>query len=226
VQHLLIHRDEAGGVPYTAALSLEAPDTAWIAVGRHESEYLAGLETYRSRGYGLRRLNAFQTSRGMHYATIWQLGAAMPKLVRHTMSHAVFRSTADAASARGYELTHIDGCATQDGVRFAAIWDEPSGRAQKVITDLTAGAFRAQRALAAQNGFRPKQVAGYASNGDARFAAIFVQDKNSAVAHVALPASEFYRHTQSMTSRGHALTDASGYVVGGEPMFTAVWEKA
>ena len=226
VQHLLLHVDETGGVPYAAALSLEAPATAWIAIGHSENEFLATLGTYRSRGYGLRRVNAFQTHQGMHYATIWQFEAPMPALVRQGMTHAEFLNANGAAAVQGLELTHIDACATRSGARFAAIWDKSGGRTQKVFTELTAADFRAHMASLAANGFRPRQVAGYASRGDARFAAIFINDSKPAVARVALPASEFYTQSRHMTSRGHALTDASGYVVGAEPMFTAVWEEA
>src|ERR1700710_1742126 len=75
VQHLVIHPDEADGTAYCAPIALSASDAAWTTTGlMTENEYRTALSTYRLRGYGLRRVNAFQTKQGIRYAAIWQLG--------------------------------------------------------------------------------------------------------------------------------------------------------
>src|SRR6266481_5431740 len=159
IQHLVIHRDEAGGTAHFANLSLPAPDTAWAAFAwLNEREYRDALEIYRLRGYGVVRVNAFQTRHGIRYAAIWQFGRTAPSQIRHDMTAAEFRDAADALKGQGFALAHIDGCATAAGARFAAIWEKGASPPQTVFIDLTAAEFKRQRALLASQSLRPRQI--------------------------------------------------------------------
>jgi hypothetical protein len=226
VQHLFVHADEAEGGPYTAALSFAAPDTAWKTALQSGDDFLAAHAAYRLRGYGLRRLSGFETKNGTRYAAIWQYGLEGADRVRHDMTPAAFRNNVDRFATEGYVLSHVDASATGSGPRFAAIWDRSSGPAPRVVADLTAAQFRAQCAALKTEGLRPLQVAGYTSAGEARFAAVFARDTGQhRQIELAVPAVDFHAHSMIMIAQGHRLRDASGYVVGKQPFYTAVWER-
>jgi hypothetical protein len=226
VQQTLIHGDEARGLAHHVPLAFAASDTAWVGIAAlSEDAYAKTSRSYAWRGYSLRRVNAFQTKKGMRYAAIWQYGRSAPTEARHNMTLAEFKGAADAFAQKGYVLAHVDGCATHAGTRFAAIWEKSSVAEQQMFADLTASEYEAKAAAMAVRGFRPQQIAGYAQDGQARFAAIFSKRANIRVdARHALPAAEYPVLAREMMARGYRLTDASGYVVGGTPFYTAVWE--
>jgi len=227
VQHLVIHEDEAEGGPYTAALSFPAPDTAWKTASRSDSEFRATHAAYRLRGYGLRRLSAFETRQGTRYSAIWQYGLGGAERVRTGMTLTAFRDSVERFAAEGYVLAHVDASATGSGARFAAIWDRSAGPAPRVFADLTAAQYREQRDSLTSKGLRPLQIAGYASADEARFAAVFASDTGQKrQVELAIPAVDFHSHAMIMLAQGHRLRDASGYVVGKQPFYTAVWERA
>lgn len=142
------------------------------------------------------------------------------------MTQGEFQAAAAAYAAQGYGLAHIDGCATADGVRFAAIWEKSAAPAQKVLTGLTAAQYKRQVAALAELGYQPKHVSGYSDGTRARFAAVFVKDGVDRVAFHALSADQHRARMRAMRANGYMLKDASGYVVGGQPFYTGVWERA
>src|SRR5690349_1796524 len=86
VQHLVVHPDEAGGRIVCAYLSLPAPDTAWrTSTTLDETALHEANGTWHRRGYGVRRISAFQTRDGVRYAAIWQLGRTVPAHVQTGM---------------------------------------------------------------------------------------------------------------------------------------------
>lgn len=225
VQHLVIHEDEAEGGPYCAAISFSAPDTAWKTAFLTGDDFKAADTRYGTRGYGLRRLSAFETKHGTRYAAIWQLGFEHAANVRHDMTLTEFRGDLDRFAAAGYSLSHVDAHATALGPRFAAIWSHSRSH-QRVIADLTAAQFNAQRDVLAAEGMHPVQVAGYATANEPRFVAVFAGDADRRQVDLAVAAVDFHRHSMLMMSQGHRLLDTSGYVIGKQPFYTAVWQRA
>ena len=227
VQHLVIHADEAEGGPYSAALSLAAPDTAWKTAILGGGAFDAAHTAYQLRGYGLRRLSGFETRLGTRYAAIWQLGLSSADRTLREMTLSEFRDNVERFAADDYSLAHVDARASKSGARFAAIWNRAKGPAVRAIADLTGAEFRAQCDALKPQGLSPRQVAGYASAGEARFAAVFASESGrQRLIELAIPAGDFHRHAMTMLAQGHRLSDASGYVVGKQPFYTAVWERA
>jgi hypothetical protein len=221
VQHLVVHPDEADGQRICAALALEAPDTAWKTAGMMtERAFCETTASLQHRRYGLRRVNAFQTRRGVRYAAIWQLGRSTPADVRTGMDLATFQATAEHHARNGLAISQLDAAGTDDGARFSAIW-ERSYTNQAVLADLTESDF----ALHVASGRAPHLLAGYASGNSARFAAVFGA-AGTVRTDLALPASRYLARGRAMKAAGFALRDVSGYAVGGQPFLTAVWQQA
>jgi hypothetical protein len=228
VQHLVVHPDEADGGTVCAILAIEAPDTAWKTSGMlDESALHSTTAALRLRGYGLRRANAFQTRQGVRYAALWQLGGAVPARAETGMDLATFRATAAGYAEQGLAISQIDAAHTEAGARFSALWDSAPQDRQTMVADLTAAGYADHTAARAADGQVPRLIAGYATGGDVRFAAVFGAARAAALqTDLALPASEYHARSRAMNAAGFELRDASGYVAGGQPFLTAVWEKA
>ncbi|HEY2069251.1 MAG TPA: hypothetical protein VGG48_06830 [Rhizomicrobium sp.] len=225
LQHVVIHRDQADR-SYAALLSLPSSDEAWMSAGSLDAPALQDTNAkYARRDYRLRRVNGFQTKSGMRYAAIWQWAPGSAAQLRIAMTESEFRAEADHFAADGYTLAHIDATATKSGTRYAAIWDKSPVRGSKLFTALSATEFKATRASLAVDGYHPRQVAGFAQNGRARFAAIFEKGATGESDH-ALPAKKFADALETRAARGVVLVDASGYVVAGRPFYTVIWDKA
>ncbi len=226
LQHLLIHRDEAG-VAYSTPLPHAAPDTAWATSGLLDELALEReLASRERRGYGLRRLSAFQTKDGVRHAAVWQLGRKTPALVRHGMTQAQFRRAAEAGIRGGLAMVHVDACTTEAGVRFAAIWERTVAPAEKISSGLTAEVLAHERAALAAGGYQPRQIAGYELRGEAHFAVVFAKRAARQEVDHAIAAEKFRARDNAMRARGYALREASGYVAGDFPFVAAIWENA
>ncbi|MEI9997323.1 MAG: hypothetical protein WDM91_22190 [Rhizomicrobium sp.] len=226
VQTLLIHQDESGDQSHSVALTFASTSGAWFATGGMDGERLrAATQTYQASGFGLRRINAFQTAQGVRHTAIWQSGHQAPAQVENGMTLGEFESAMAIHAAAGLTVAHVDACATVDGPRFAAIWDK-SRAPQRVFAGLTAAGYKAQRMALGAEGYRPRQIAGYAPGGQARFAAVFVRDGAAFDAQHAVPAAKFPAQSRALLAAGFSLKDASGYVAAGRPFYTAVWERA
>ena len=224
ISHLVIHPDQSGGMHYFAPISFKAPDTAWASIGAMTSaRFRAARMDYRLRGYGLRRLTAFQTRSGMRYAAIWQWQGAAPDHVAHDLPRDAFESTVARMTEDGHVVAHIDATATDAGPRFAALFEKGSPSEQRVLTGLTGTEYRARAAALGLEGFRPRQIAGY-TDGGARFAAVFTRSPGQVEARHAIPASAFAAASRAMRAQGYELRDASGFVVRGKAYYSAVWE--
>jgi hypothetical protein len=228
VQHLVVHPDEANGRMVCAYLSLAAPDTLWRTAGGLDEQALRDADaSSRRRGYGLRRVNAFQTRQGVRYAAIWQFGRPVAGRVQTGMDLATFRAAAERLADRGFAVSQLDAARTEGGARFSAVWEPAGETRQKVCADLTGEAVAHHVALHAADGLAPRLIAGRASSAGARFSVVF--DAPSAggfQTDLSLAASETTSRTRVMKAAGYELRDASGYVIDGEPFMTAVWEKS
>lgn len=105
------------------------------------------------------------------------------------------------------------------GVAQAADWVARHGLSsaqyQSTFTDLVG------------KGYRLKVVSGYTSDGDVRYAAVWVKAGGPQwAARHGLSSSEYQSAFNDFGQKGYRLVQVSGYAVGGEPRFAAIWEKS
>src|SRR5262249_5808855 len=80
--------------------------------------------------------------------------------------------------------------------------------------------------LVGQQGYRLKLVDGYNVGGQNHYAAIW--EKRSGPAFVArhgLTSRQDQQEFDQLTGQGYCLTDVSGYAVGGQAHYAAIWER-
>jgi CubicO group peptidase (beta-lactamase class C family) len=91
---------------------------------------------------------------------------------------------------------------------------------------LSPASYQAEFDKQAKAGFRLIEVNGYTANGQERYAALWEKVVGPAmVAHHGMNAATYQTKFNEYTAAGYRLTHISGYGVGSEAKFAAIWEK-
>jgi hypothetical protein len=92
---------------------------------------------------------------------------------------------------------------------------------------MNAAQYQAKFDAMTAQGFRPRKVCGYTGFGKQYFAAIWDKDGGPPwIARHNLSTAQFQQQFDEFTAQGYWLTDVSGYDLGGQAGFAAIWEKA
>jgi len=208
------------------AFSCRAEAQAWQA--RHNltpAQFQSTFDDLLKQGYRLKQVSGY-VSNGERYAGLWVKESGPAWQARNGLSGADYQKTFDDLLKQGYRLTWVDAHEVGGSVRYEGIWEKESGPAWQARHNLTAAEYQQNFDSFKQQGYRPVHVAGYASGGSARFAAIW--EKSSGPAWEArhnLTASQYQQTFDDMSQKGYRLTDVSGYHVGGQDYYTGIWEK-
>jgi CubicO group peptidase (beta-lactamase class C family) len=127
--------------------------------------------------------------------------------------------------AKGYRLTSVSGYQVAGVVRYAAIWEQTAGPPWRARHGLTAAQYRSTIDAMSAEGYRPILLDAYATDGGARFAAIFQQDSTPTVARHGLTAVQLEAESDRWAGQGYRLRDVSGYESGGAARYAAIWER-
>jgi ligand-binding SRPBCC domain-containing protein len=168
-----------------------------------------------------------QISQQDFYAAVWEKPPSTPDWVaRHNMSATEYQQEFDDLSQQGYRLVEISGYGLAGQDFYAAIWEKRSGPDWTARHNMTATQYQQTFDDLTQQGYRLVEISGYEVGGQARFAAIW--EKSSGVAWRAnhgLTNAEYQRAFKRQTGLGYRLVDVSGYSMGGQDFYAAIWEK-
>ena len=155
--------------------------------------------------------------------------AGNPWAARHGMTSAQYQSTFDSFVKQGYKLSYVAGYTYNNDPRYAAIWDKPVPYAWTARHGLTSAQYQQAFNTYTAQGYRPKQVYGYAVGNTPYFAAIW--DKSPApgngnwVARHGLTSAQYQQAFDTFFAQGFRLVDVSGYAEGGVAKYAALWER-
>jgi V8-like Glu-specific endopeptidase len=109
---------------------------------------------------------------------------------------------------------------------FAGIWEAGGGPPFIARHGLSAADYQAAFDQAIGQGFRLTCVSGYTVGGQDRYAAIWQQDGGPAfAARHGLSAGDYQATFDELVGQGFRLTCVSGYTVGGEDRYAAIWQQ-
>ena len=109
---------------------------------------------------------------------------------------------------------------------YAAVWDKSSGPAWQARHRMSASAYQSTFDTLLQQGYRLRMVSGYAPDGEDLYAALWEQASGPAwQAHHRMNAADYQHTFDQMVAQGYRLITVSGYAVGGQDMYAALWEK-
>ena len=160
------------------------------------------------------------------FAAIWEQGGGPAFQARHNLTAAQYQQTFDQLVGQGFRPRAVSGYAVGGEPRFAAIWEQGVGPAFQARHNLTTAQYQQTFDQLVGQGFRPRAVSGYAVGGEPRFAAIWEQGGGPAFqARHNLTTAQYQQTFDQLVGQGFRLRAVSGYEVGGEPRFAAIWEN-
>jgi hypothetical protein len=147
-------------------------------------------------------------------------------VARHGMTSGDYQAAFNQYVDEGYRLKEVNGYGSNGPAHYAAIFEKSGGPAWIARHGLTSSQYQAEFDARVKEGYRLRQVSGYAVGNDARYAAIF--DKSSGPAWASyhgMTSSSYQSQFDKLVKDGYRLTWVSGYVVAGNTLYAALWVK-
>ena|SRR5215217_911101 len=162
------------------------------------------------------------------FAAIWEQVGGPAFQARHGLTADQYQQTFNQLVNQGFRPTCVSGYTVGGGgqARFAAIWEQRGGPAFQARHNLTADQYQQTFNQLVSQGFRLTCVSGYNVGGRERFAAIWEQRGGPAFqARHNLTADQYQQTFNQLVSQGFRLRFVSGYSVGGQDRYAAIWEQ-
>jgi hypothetical protein len=110
---------------------------------------------------------------------------------------------------------------------YAAIWDKSAGPAWVARHGMTSAQYQQEFDKYGKEGYRLVHVSGYGVSGKAHYAAIWEKKSGPAwAARHGMTSAQYQEEFDKYGQQGYRLVQVSGYNVGGQAYFAAIWEKA
>jgi hypothetical protein len=213
---------------FTQAAPAAEASGAWQA--RHDltsAQYQATFDQLTGQGYRLTWVSGYNEGANTKFAAVFEQGSGPAYEARHDLTSAQYQATFDQLTGQGYRLKVVSGYAVGNQARYAAIFERSSGPAFQARHGLTSAQYQATFDDLTGQGYRPVLVNGYTVGGQALFAAIF--ERSSGPAYEArhdLTAAQYQTTFDQLTGQGYRLKVVSGYTVGGQARYAAIFERA
>jgi len=147
-------------------------------------------------------------------------------VARHALTSAQYQAEWDKWSKAGYRLTDVSGYEVQGQARYAALWEQKSGPAQIARHGLSSAQYQAEVDKNAKAGWRLVLVNGYGIGNHDYYVAIW--EKGGVLPWVArhgLTSAQYQVEFDKNVKAGYRPVHVSGYAVGGQERYAAIWEK-
>ena len=143
------------------------------------------------------------------------------------MNAAQYEAEFDKNLAAGFTLNLVNGYTVQGQDFYAAIWEKRASPAWNARHGLTSEQYQAAFDENLRNGFRLAMVSGYAVGGQARYAAIWRNEPSPPwAARHGLSPQQYQDAFDQFTAQGYHPVMVSGYKVGSQTQYAAIWEKS
>jgi Bacterial tandem repeat domain 1 len=163
------------------------------------------------------------------FAGLAAQAAGQPWVARHGLTAAQYQSEFNKYTAQGYRPTVISGHASGGQALYAAIFAKTANSPAWVARHgLTPQQYQTEVNTQTAQGYRPVRISGYAVSTDVRYAVIFEKTPNAPAwtARHGMSAAEYQSEFNKYTGQGYRLAHLSGYGVGPQAQFAAIWEKS
>jgi hypothetical protein len=161
------------------------------------------------------------------YAGIWEKSSSnVPWVAKHGLTSAQYQQEFNALVGQGYRPVAVSGYSLFDEPLYAAIWEQRSTVPWVARHGMTSTQYQQEFDNLAGKGYRPVWVSGYGVGDQELYAAIWEQ--RSSVPWVArhhMTSTQYQQEFNTLVGQGYRLVHVSGYSVGGEALYAAIWEK-
>jgi CubicO group peptidase (beta-lactamase class C family) len=147
-------------------------------------------------------------------------------VARHGLTGAQYQAEFTRLTSLGYRPIDVSGYEVGGQPRFAGIWEQSGGPEWVARHGLTNAQYQAEFTRLANLGYRPVRISGYALGGQDYYAAIWHRAPGTEwVARHGLTSAQYQAEFTRLINLGYRPVEVSGYEVGGQSRFAAVWVK-
>lgn len=219
---------ERNGVPNFAVIFEKRPSTAWWShSGMTSATYQKKFDEYLAQGFGVVQVDGYTVNGQAYYAAIWDQSATHAWVTRHGMTSESVQDYFDEYLQDGYKMTDVSGYEIDGNDRYAALWEKvDDGIAWKAYANLTATEYQSRFDEYVADGYRLVDVDGYEVDGEVFYAAIWDKSPSGAwVARHGMSSATYQAEFDKYVGQGYVLRTVSGYSVGAEDRYAAIWVK-
>jgi hypothetical protein len=214
--------------PRFAAIWEKKTSPEWAARhGMTSDNYQSTFNDYVGKGFRLVLVNGYTVNGEDRYVAIWDKSSSGTWVAKHRMTSSEYQSAFNDLTQKGYRLRHVSGYAIGTEARYAAIWEKSSDTSAWVARHgLTSAQYQQEFNNLTGQGYRLSVVSGYGVNGVDYYAAIWEKKAGSAwVARHGLTSSQYQTEFDNNVNQGYILKVVSGYTIGNDDRYAALWEK-
>lgn len=151
------------------------------------------------------------------------------QIIRTGLTAARYKTESDKWTTGGYQLALLTGYGLGTTDRYAAVWEPKSGPAISVSTALNSAQYQTDSDSMSSQGFFPVLVDAWTVNGADRFAAIWTDSEGKSipawVTRHGITPTAFQAEHLKWTNQGYCIRCLSGYALGTEARYTALWRE-
>ena len=227
-------KDGAGQDAYAAFWRKEAGGPIEIRTRLTRQGYQQAFNDLGGKGFRLREVSAYALNGQELYTAIWEKpqSPTPPWIAHHAMTRDQYQNTFTDLANKGYRLVHVNACGVGGVDLYAAIWEKSAGPAWESHHAMTADQYQKTFSDLATKGFRLVKVCGYSLDvvgGQSQDLYAGIWEKRPSppwAAYHGMTPQDYQQHFNDLGAQGYRLTDVSGYSVGDQLRFAAIWEKS
>ena len=210
-----------------AAVWEKRDDGKWAyQYGLGAADYQKEMDKQVKAGFRLTCVSGHEFEGEARYAAVWEKRKGPEWVAHHGLNATDFQKAFDKLAGEGYRPVWVNGYTVRNTDLYAAIWEKRDGPAWAARHGLNAASYQKAFDKFAAEGYRPTCVCGYGSKGEDRYAAIWEKrDGPDSEARHGLNAADYQKTFDKLAGDGFRLVCVSGYSVGGEDRYAAIWEK-
>jgi len=194
--------------------------------GLSSAQYQAEFNALTSQGYRLTYVSGYTDNGQERFAALWEKKSGPPWAARHSMSAAEYQSEFNKYANQGYRLVLVNGYSVNNQDQYVAIWEKSPGSAWAARHGMSAAEYQSEFNKYVGQGYRLTHVSGYAVNNSDRYAAIWEKKAGPAwLAKHGMTSAQYQTEFNNLANQGYRLVHVSGYGVGNQDFYAAIWEK-
>jgi DNA-binding winged helix-turn-helix (wHTH) protein len=161
------------------------------------------------------------------YAAIWEKRSGPPWQARHDLTSTQYQQVFNELTQQGYRLVDVSGFSVGGEERYAAIWEKSEGPAWHARHGMTSSQYQQEFNTLAKKGYRLRHISAYGIGTQDLYAAIWEKSEGPAwQARHGMTSSQYQQEFNTLTQQGYRLVDVSGYNIGNQDLYAAIWEKS
>lgn len=152
-----------------------------------------------------------------------------PFVARHRLTSAEYQTLFNTLTTQSYHLLYISGYTFNNEEHFAAYFEQSIGSSQICRHGMTSAQYQQAFNNATAQGYRLVLVNGYtAANGIDKYVAIWEKSAGGVAPWAArhgMTSVQYQSEFNNRTAQGFRLKHISGYAIGSEARYAAIFEK-